>query len=96
MATTQRLFDLLEKPFVSRRFENYRHMARFMLGELLGPKAVAEVLAPVEPNVVWADIVLEPRARAYKELRHPLAAKAQRDWQQFLRNERMKKAEAAK
>jgi spermidine synthase len=79
----ERLYRLLSKPFASMRFEYLRQLARLRIAEQLGPQEVIEALAELEPHVTWTAEVLEPRAKAYAALNHPLAEQAKRDWDWF-------------
>lgn len=82
-----RLYSLLSQPFASFRFEEIRTLARFMVAEQLGSEQMVEALGELEPHIVWTAEILEPRARAYAALHHPLAGRAERDWQWFQRHE---------
>jgi hypothetical protein len=79
-AAAERLYPLLTQTFAARRFEFLRLQARIMVAETLGPEKVVESLAEMEPNIPWLAEVLAPRAKAYAAVNHPLANKAQRDW----------------
>lgn len=79
----RRLYSLLSQPFASLRFEEVRTLARFMVAEQIGPESMVEALSELEPHIVWTAEILEPRARAYKAVKHPLTERAERDWQWF-------------
>jgi hypothetical protein len=79
----ERLYARLSHPFASRRFEHLRVLARFFVAEVLGPDRVVEALKEIEPYVIWTKEILEPRAKAYAAVRHPLAGQAARDWQWY-------------
>jgi spermidine synthase len=81
----KRLYELLSRPFASVRFNYLRQLARLRIAEKLGPQQVVDALKELEPHVTWTAEVLEPRARAYAAVNHPLAAQAERDWQWFQR-----------
>jgi spermidine synthase len=83
----RRLYDLLSKPFASLRFEYLRQLARVRIAEQLGPQEVVQALQDLEPHITWTAEVLEPRAKAYATLKHPLAEQAQRDWERFQRHQ---------
>jgi hypothetical protein len=82
-AAAERLYVLLSQPFASRRFEQIRVIARFMVAEQLGAERVVEALAELEPHIIWTAEVLEPRAQSYTAVNHPLAGRARRDWEWF-------------
>lgn len=82
-----RLYELLSRPFASVRFNYLRQLARLRIADLLGPQQVVDSLKELEPNITWTAEVLEPRARAYAAVNHPLAAQAERDWQWFQRHQ---------
>jgi predicted membrane-bound spermidine synthase len=86
-STAERLEARLSQPFASRRFEHLRILARFFVAEVLGPDRVVEALKEMEPYVIWTKEILEPRAKAYAAVRHPLAAQAARDWQWHQRHQ---------
>jgi spermidine synthase len=81
----ERLYELLSRPFASMRFNYLRQLARLRVAEVLGPQQVVDALKELEPHVTWTAEVLEPRAKAYAAVNHPLAAQAERDWEQFQR-----------
>jgi spermidine synthase len=81
------LYPYLCQPFASKRFEFKRKLVRFHVAQQLGPEKMVEALAEMEPHVRWTANVLQPRAEVYAAMNHPLAARAQRDWQQFQRDE---------
>jgi hypothetical protein len=83
----RRFYELLSRPFASRRFHYLRILARVMVAETLGPEKVVEALAELEPDVIWTAEVLEPRAKAYAAVNHPFAERAEREWQWFQRHE---------
>jgi spermidine synthase len=85
--SARRLYDLLSKPFASLRYEYLRQLARLRIAEQLGPQEVVQALQDIEPHVTWTAEVLEPRAKAYAALNHPLAKQAQRDWEWFQRHQ---------
>lgn len=80
-----RLYPLFAQPFASRCFDSERISTRIALAEHLGPEYVVESLAESEPNVPWTDSVLKARAEAYTAMNHPLARRAEQDWQWFQR-----------
>jgi predicted membrane-bound spermidine synthase len=83
----ERIYPRLSQPFASRRFEHLRVLARFFVAEVLGSDHIVEALKEMEPYVIWTKEILEPRAKAYADVRHPLTAQAARDWQWFQRHQ---------
>jgi spermidine synthase len=82
----ERLYRLLAKPFASWRFNYLRQLAAVRVAEQLGSQQVVEALEDLEPHVTWTAEVLEPRAKAYAAVGHPLAEQAARDWEWFQRH----------
>jgi predicted membrane-bound spermidine synthase len=78
-------YELVSRPFASRRFHYVRLLTRVLLAEQLGPEKVVEALADLEPDVTWNAEVLQPRAKAYAALNHPEAGRAEREWQWYQR-----------
>ena len=60
---------------------------RIFVGEQLGPEYVVEALKEMEPNAVWIPEALELRAKSYAAVNHPLATRAQRDWEWYQRHQ---------
>jgi hypothetical protein len=87
-AAAQRLYPLLSQPFASYRYNYVRQQARVVTATKIGPQQVVEALAELEPDVTWTPEILEPRAKAYSALNHPLAAQAARDWQWYQEHRR--------
>jgi spermidine synthase len=86
----RRLYKCLSEPFASLRFDYVRCLARVMVAKHLDSKSVVEALADLEPHVAWTDEILELRAKAYADTRHPLAAKAERDWKRYQKHQTAK------
>jgi predicted membrane-bound spermidine synthase len=83
----EKMFELLGRPLASHRYDYLRKVVRIYVGQQLGPAKMAEALAETEPYVRWTADVLGPRAEAYAALSHPFAARAQREWEEFQRNQ---------
>jgi hypothetical protein len=79
----QRLYRHLLRAFASNRFDYIRQLQRIRVAKELGPEAVVEAFADLEPNVTWTAEFLELRADTYASLDHPLARRAARDLQRF-------------
>jgi hypothetical protein len=83
----RRFFQLLSRPLASDRYDYSRKLVRILVAEKLGPNEMVDALAEMEPHVRWTANVLKPRAEAYSTINHPLAERAQRDWEQFQRDQ---------
>jgi spermidine synthase len=83
----RRLYPFVSRPFAAGRFEYLRLLTRARLAEVLGPQTLVEALADFEPHIPWAAEILESRAKAYAAVNHPLARRAERDWQWFQRHQ---------
>jgi hypothetical protein len=82
----RRMFEQLSRPFASGCFEFNRLLTRVKVAQVLGPQRVVEALSELEPHVPWSGDILSARAKAYAAVNHPLADRAQRDWQWFQRH----------
>jgi hypothetical protein len=71
----------------SDRYDYSRKLVRIRVAEKLGPREMVDALLEMEPHVRWAANVLKPRAEAYATVNHPLAARAQQEWELFQRNQ---------
>jgi spermidine synthase/MFS family permease len=91
----RRFYELLSRPFASRRFHYLRLLTRVLVAECLGPEKVVEALTELEPDVIWTAEVLEPRAKAYAAVNHPFAPRAEREWQWFQRHRTSEEASQA-
>lgn len=87
-ASARRLFDRLARPLAADRLDYLRKLARVEVAIELDPPSIVEALAELEPNVPWNQEVLQARAEAYAEQKHPLANRAERDWRLFQQNQR--------
>jgi spermidine synthase len=83
----QALFDALREPFPVQTYEGRRTITRYILAEWLGPEAIVEALAPLEPNIPWKAYVLQNRLQAYRATKSPLADQAQSDLEWFREHE---------
>lgn len=79
----KRLYPLLARPFASHRFDYLRQRTRVLVATQLGPNEVVDALADLEPHVIWTSNILKSRMEAYAVVNHPLAKRAERDWQWF-------------
>ena len=82
-AAAKRLYPLLSKPFASHRFDFMRQRARVLVAAQLGPNEVVDALSELEPHIMWTAEILKARRDAYQAVHHPLAQRAERDWQWF-------------
>ena len=83
----KRLYPLLSRRFASHRFDYMRQHARVLVAAQLGPNEVVDALSELEPHIFWTAEILKPRADAYAAVKHPLARRAERDWQWFERHQ---------
>jgi hypothetical protein len=86
-AAAEKMYAILSRPLASYRYEYLRKRLRFYVARNLGTEKQVEALAALEPHVRWTADVLKPRAEVYAVVNHPYAARAQREWQQFLRDQ---------
>jgi hypothetical protein len=87
-ALARRLFQALGEPFVLRLWEQERLACRLNIALELGDQQLLhEAIAPIEPHVAWDRSFLEKRLACYRALSDPRARQAERDLQQFLRQE---------
>lgn len=82
-----RLLAAVDVPFSVHLFEEYRRELAIALASHVSPEAAAERVAAFEPHVVWTREFLAFRAAVYAETGSALAARAQRDLQQFEQND---------
>ncbi|TWT90209.1 spermidine synthase [Pseudobythopirellula maris] len=80
----QRVYGLLEEPFVTHRLEYMRRITRVLVA-MQGddPTRVVDAFAPLEPHAPWQLHLLEARANAYRETDSPLAERAEADVARF-------------
>jgi len=85
------LYNALEQPFAIDMLNEQRRSALLFLSERLGggecSSEFLNVIKSYEPNVPWQEIYLARRARCYRETGDPMAARAQRDLENFRRSE---------
>ena len=77
------LDDLLASRFCVNVLDEDRMLARLTIAQNRGAAAVAEALAPLEPNFPWSGDFLQLRARAYQETNDPRAETARREAEEF-------------
>jgi hypothetical protein len=86
-ALAARLWDALGQPFAARMHNQQRVLSRLWVARSLdAPRLCAEALAPMEPHVPWGLAMLSFRSECYSRRKHPLAARARRDLEEFLEN----------
>jgi hypothetical protein len=83
-----RIYPHVARPFASHRFEYLRQLTRAMVAKAIDTPHFVEALGELEPHITWAAEILEARAKAYAEVNHPWAKRAQRDWEWFQRHRR--------
>jgi predicted membrane-bound spermidine synthase len=86
-ALAARFWDALGQPFAARMHDQQRVLSRLWIARSLdAPRLCAEALAPMEPDVPWGLALLSFRAECYSRQKHPLAAKARQDLEEFQEN----------
>lgn len=83
--TARQLYGSLEQPFVVFLLEHRRRMALYLVGQQMGPQAVAAAIEQQEPFVPWEASFLLNRVTAYRETQHVLLPQAERDLESFTR-----------
>jgi spermidine synthase len=83
-----RLYPHLSRRFASNRFEYMRQLTRALVALAIDSLHFAEALGELEPHITWTHNILEPRAKAYAEIKHPFAKRAERDWQWYQKHRR--------
>ena len=85
------LYNALEQPFAIELFNEQRKSALMFVAERLsGGSCSSQLVSAIksyEPHVPWQEIYLDRRARCYRETADPMAARAQRDLENFRRGE---------
>lgn len=81
----KRIYPLFAEPYAARQFDYIRKMAGWLVANQIGPEAMADALAPMEPHVPWMEELLEARARVYRLTNSPLERAAASDWRRFQR-----------
>jgi predicted membrane-bound spermidine synthase len=87
-AAGRRFLELLKKPYAGVRYEHRRKLLRLLVAESLGREYVLEALEALEPNPPWMGQLLKMRAEVYAAAKHPLAERAQRDWELYERHDK--------
>lgn len=86
-----RLYQALKLPFSEFNNEEKRRMMLLDLGIALDKGQYAEYSLPAievtEPDVPWQERFLNARKTCYKNVGDPRAAQAERDWNQFVREQ---------
>ncbi len=87
-ATARRFYTILRQPFAVGLLQEARLDAAYRLAKLADRQAACgdlamEALRAYEPNVPWEKDYLRYRADCYRRRNHPLAASAERDWQEY-------------
>jgi predicted membrane-bound spermidine synthase len=79
-----RLYDALSRPFSTRMFEQQRLLTRIGVVQALDDRSrCIEALAPFEPHVPWEEPLLTFRYQCYRDRKHPLAERAERDLEDY-------------
>ena len=83
-----RLYAALGTRFAVSGLEHQRLRARVKMLQAVGfEQSCAQAIAPFEPDVPWEREFLALRLRCYEAARHPLAARARADFDDFLARE---------
>lgn len=82
-AGRREVFESLAKPLSCSLAEDRRRLIRYVYGELLGPEALIEALADLEPDVPWTEEILKSRRDAYRSAHHPLSRRVDEEYRQF-------------
>jgi predicted membrane-bound spermidine synthase len=80
-----KLLQAMDEPFAACYADESRRVAACVIAKGLGPAAAAERVESFEPHVPWTEQFLEFRRQAYRDAGHRLAARADRDLQEFVR-----------
>jgi spermidine synthase len=83
------LMDAIAEPFSIHMFEEYRRSVQLLLGDRLSGSTACtpqerKLIESYEPYVPWQQDYLRKRAQCYAQAADPRAARAQRDWQEYL------------
>ena len=86
------LLDAISQPFAIHMFDEYRRSAELLLADRMATSMVCteterRLIASYEPNFPWQQDYLRKRAQCYAQAGDPRAARAERDWQDYLANE---------
>ena len=85
------LLNSLQQPFAIDMLNEQRRSALLFVAEQISEGRCStdfvNVIRSYEPHIPWQAIYLERRARCYAETNDPLAARAQRDLEEFRRSE---------
>jgi len=83
------LMDAVSEPFAIHMFEEYRRSLQLLLADRISGSTVCsaqerKLIESYEPNFPWQQDYLRKRAECYAQAGDPRAARAQRDWQEYL------------
>jgi spermidine synthase len=86
------LLDAISQPFAIHMFDEYRRSAELLLADRMATSMVCteterRLIASYEPDFPWQQDYLRKRAQCYAQAGDPRAARAERDWQEYLSNE---------
>ena len=77
----------LSQPFAVLLLNEERLQTRYKVATYLDQSRLEEAIAALEPNVPWRKGLLSRRAKVYDATRNPLAARAHRELEAYLKNE---------
>ena len=88
-ATWPQLMDAVGQPFAIHMFEEYRRSVQLLLADRISGSTVCsaeerKLIESYEPDFPWQQDYLRKRAECYAQAGDPRAARAQRDWQNYL------------
>ena len=86
-ALAQKMDAALALPFAVLLLNEERLETRYKVATYLDQSRLEDAIAALEPYVPWRKGLLSRRARLYDSMRNPLAAKAHRDLDRYLKNE---------
>jgi spermidine synthase len=83
------LIDAVSQPFAIHMFEEYRRSLQLLLADRISGSTVCsaqerKLIESYEPDFPWQQDYLRKRAECYAQAGDPRAARAQRDWQEYL------------
>jgi spermidine synthase len=81
----KKLYEILDEPFAAHFADKERHAALLALAQQVGGETLVHHLETYEPYPPWDEGFLRLRAATYVNEKHPRAAQAERELQEFQR-----------
>jgi hypothetical protein len=78
-----RLLEAIQQPAAADYAYELRGRMACLIGKMVQPAAALPALESFEPYVPWSESFLKLRRQVYHATGHPLAAQADRDWEEF-------------